>query len=164
MNSRYSFMEEYKCLDKLIIEAYNTEKGVSTYIEEMENHPEGCLSVSNWDFDLEQLKRLRHIRNRIAHEVGASEDYLCSSADTLWLEGFRNRMLHGGDPLSILRTKKKEVRVTRTVHHSEQEKPKAENVRHSSKKISSKIICAIALTSAILLVFILLVFVCYTIM
>ena len=58
-------------------------------------------TVSNWRNDLEQLKRLRHIRNDLAHTQGAFSENLCSQQDIDWIHDFYNRILQQTDPLAM---------------------------------------------------------------
>lgn len=112
-------MDEYKRLDKCLKDAYDSKTGVTNYIEEMCSKPEGKNTVPDWDFDLEQLCRMRRIRNKISHEVGAYEEDLCNRTDILWLEDFYNRLMREKDPLALLR-KNRKVTVKRIVHHKKE--------------------------------------------
>ena len=57
--------------------------------------------VDDWDLTLEQLKRLRHIRNRLCHEAGSFSKELCSESDIRWLDNFRESLINQTDPLSL---------------------------------------------------------------
>lgn len=68
----YIFFEEYKRLDKLCGELYNTPYGVTHYIDDMKSAPrDSYRRISSWNTDLRELIRLRHIRNYLAHAEGA---------------------------------------------------------------------------------------------
>ena len=76
-----SFIESYKHLDKICGEMFETQYGVSAYIEEMLNNPHGSFLVRGWENDLKQLKHYRWIRNQIVHEPDCSEESMCEVGD-----------------------------------------------------------------------------------
>ena len=97
------FMEEYKRLDKLCREAYNTEKGITTYIDAMKAVPaDKSRIVHGWNTDLSRLIALRHVRNQFAHDVGTVATALCNDEDIEWLRNFYSRMTEARDPLALL--------------------------------------------------------------
>ena len=71
------FLDEYKHLEKLCNEIYDQQHGITLYIEEMEQTPRySCVNISGWTRDLENLKRVRHIRNAMVHDTSYStSDY-----------------------------------------------------------------------------------------
>ena len=71
-----SFMQSYKRLDVLCRDMNGI--GISGYIADMEQLTNGRLFVDGWEKDYRLLKHYRHIRNRIAHDVDATEDALCT--------------------------------------------------------------------------------------
>lgn len=75
------FIEEYKRLDNLCKDLLRSEKGVSSYIDSMEQY--GCIQkkVQNWDYNYKQLKHYRYIRNQIAHENSANENNMSNEND-----------------------------------------------------------------------------------
>ena len=98
------FYNEYTRLDELCQSLYDTEKGVSSYIEMMSTvFPKYSERIPLWQDDLKQLKRLRHIRNTLAHTVDAFDMDLCSREDLQWLNVFYKRLLDRKDPLAQLR-------------------------------------------------------------
>lgn len=99
MNDR--FLEAYKQLDKICREMFNSDKGVTAYIDEMYEHTEGDRYVSDWKAVLTRLKQYRHIRNSYAHEVGTTGYDICTVDDILWLNIFYQRILRRDDPLAI---------------------------------------------------------------
>lgn len=107
MNSlNYIFFEEYKHLEKLCREMYRDKDGVTNYINDMEKAPLwDCANIPNWKTDLEQLKRLRHIRNNLAHTEGAFDEQTCTQADIDWIKNFYNRIMKQFDPLAVLHQK-----------------------------------------------------------
>ena len=108
------FNEAYKRLDKLCGEVMHDERRLKAYIEAMECTPQGALRVSGWTEDLKKLKHYRWIRNRIAHDVGCTEDNLCKAEDAAWLENFHRRIMTQTDPLAQY------LRVTRSFNrHTE---------------------------------------------
>ena len=97
------FMESFKHLDKICREIFKSDKGVSSYIEEMEKIVNGAKYVANWNYVLRMLKDLRHIRNQYAHEIGSSYDNICAPEDIEWLKSFYNEIMNTTDPLAQYR-------------------------------------------------------------
>lgn len=76
-----AFFEAYKRLDRLCSDAFSCRNGVTAYIDEMDRcSPRGRRLVPGWEQDLSTLKALRHLRNRMAHELDT--DRVCTEADT----------------------------------------------------------------------------------
>lgn len=96
-----SFIESYKHLDKICGEMFETQYGVSAYIEEMLNNPRGSFLVRGWENDLKQLKHYRWIRNQIVHEPDCYEQNMCESGDDEWLDDFYERIINQTDPLTL---------------------------------------------------------------
>lgn len=96
------FLEEYKRIDKLCMEMYRAEKGVTSYIDDMKNTPlHKRKGIYSWDTDFNRLMQLRKIRNQLTHEVGAWDVELCTEEDIEWLITFRQRIFDGDDPLTL---------------------------------------------------------------
>ena len=103
INLNFIFLEEYKQLDKLCSELYDGQPGVTSYINEMKSVDwNDARDIPDWKSDLNELKRLRHIRNHLAHTEGAFDEKLCTNDDVNWVKNFRNRILKQTDPLSLL--------------------------------------------------------------
>ncbi len=98
-----SFIESYKHLDKICGEMFETQYGVSAYIEEMLNNPHGSFLVRGWENDLKQLKHYRWIRNQIVHEPDCYEETMCEAGDDEWLDDFYERIINQTDPLAMYR-------------------------------------------------------------
>lgn len=96
-----SFIESYKHLDKICGEMFETQYGVSAYIEEMLNNPHGSFLVIGWENDLKQLKHYRWIRNQIVHEPDCIEQNMCEPCDIVWLDDFYSRIMNQTDPLAL---------------------------------------------------------------
>ena len=94
-----SFMQSYKRLDVLCRDMNGI--GISGYIADMEQLTNGRLFVAGWEEDYRLLKHYRHIRNRIAHDVDATEDALCTAEDAAWIEEFYGHILNQTDPLAV---------------------------------------------------------------
>ena len=89
------FFEEYKRLDRICADMYSARRGVSEYIADMESRPiRETYRIITWDHDYKQLKHLRWIRNRIAHESDTCQ--ICSISDIQDIQNFYNRILSGG--------------------------------------------------------------------
>ena len=98
----YEFFEEYKRLDRLCADMYNTRQGISTYIEKMEeNFEQGQQRIEGWKQDYILLKHLRWIRNKIAHEY--ENDSYAEENDLEDIVGIYQRFLNMQDPLTLLR-------------------------------------------------------------
>ena len=98
------FLETYKETDSLCNEAFNCERGISDYISKMSDlYNEGNAHIEGWKEELSTLKRLRRLRNKIAHESGKSE---CNKNDLYDLKKFRNKLKKRTDVLSQLKTRK----------------------------------------------------------
>ena len=107
-NLNLIFLEEYKQLDKLCGELYDGQPGVTSYINDMKSLDwNDTRNIPDWKSDLYELKRLRHIRNHLAHTEGAFDEKLCTNDDVNWVKDFRNRILKQTDPLATLRKKSK---------------------------------------------------------
>lgn len=97
------FLESYKRLEKLCKDIYESEKGVTSYIENMNEFLSfESRSITGWDDDLRKLKELRKIRNRLSHEEGTMHCGLCHEDDIEWLDNFKSRILKQDDPISRL--------------------------------------------------------------
>ena len=95
------FFEEYKRLDRICADMYSARQGVSEYIADMESRPIRETSrITAWDHDYKQLKHLRWIRNRIAHESDTCQ--ICSISDIQDIQNFYNRILSGRDPIAMV--------------------------------------------------------------
>ena len=82
MNNR--FLEQYKRADSICREKYNSESGITNYINLMrdaKNYRE--QEIAEWDSVLARLMALRHIRNKLTHDVGTLEMELCHEEDIL---------------------------------------------------------------------------------
>ncbi len=94
--------DEFKDLEKICNDIYGGQNGVTLYIEDMKSKgARFSWSISNWNLDLERLKRVRNIRNIMAHESGPEPDY--TDADVAFIKDFHQRILNQNDPLSIAR-------------------------------------------------------------
>lgn len=97
------FLEEYKRLDKLCREIYDSDKGVTSYIEDMKKHSAlGMHYVRTWDEDLKALIHIRDLRNKLKHELGTMNYTMCNDADIDLVVNFYARIIKQSDPLSTL--------------------------------------------------------------
>lgn len=129
------FLQKYKELDNLCKDLLNSERGVSSYIENMEQ----CAysrKIAGWEEDYKNLKKYRYIRNRIVHENNADEATLCSKADEVWIEDFYDRILHCEDPLALHRkyTMSFHQHSQRQTSQTEQSTPKFEIENNIAEK------------------------------
>ena len=109
------FLEVYKALDELCKQILDSERGISCYIEEMEK----CGAKVEFSSDYKNLKRLRHIRNRLVHDADSFDIPLCEEKDIMYLEDFRSKIISLRDPLAANRqrtlkksTEKRNIRQT----------------------------------------------------
>ena len=117
---------EFKKLDNLCKDLLSSEKGVTSYIEEMENTPlSKQMLVSDFDETYKMLKHVRWIRNDIAHGNGNSE---CEQEDIDFVCDFYKKILSRTDPFAIIRKAENEAR-ERAKRQKAAQKPvqKAEN-------------------------------------
>ena len=92
--------DNYKRVDNICRDMFSSQRGISQYITEMEqNSFWGRSTVPSWDEDYHRLKRIRWLRNQIAHESSATD---CNEEDVSWLEEFHHRLLKCQDPLALL--------------------------------------------------------------
>jgi hypothetical protein len=91
-------LEEYKYVDAICRDMLGAEKGVSAYIEQLDETPVTVRYwITDWKDEYRQLKHIRWLRNQIAHSTESVE---CSQADVDWLKGFHNRLLTQQDLLA----------------------------------------------------------------
>lgn len=97
------FINSYKRLEKLCNEIYDSNHGISAYIDDMLRLTSASRYVSSWDNDLKQLKHYRWIRNQIAHEPNCTEENMCEYGDARWIDDFYDRIMNQSDPLAMYR-------------------------------------------------------------
>lgn len=125
-NLEIELFEEHKRVDKICRDMFNSEKGVKTYIEQMEATPYSVrCQVSGWDNDLRMLKRVHWIRNTIAHETGAVD---LTEEDVDWLIAFHERIIKYQDPFAIA------TRISNTSSQSRQQANAVHHVQATSNK------------------------------
>ncbi len=94
--------DEFKSLERLCNDIYGGQNGVTLYIEDMERKGmRFAWSIAGWNSDLEMLKRVRHIRNAMAHDSGLEPEY--NETDVAFIKDFHQKILTQNDPLSIAR-------------------------------------------------------------
>ena len=94
-----SFLTSYKRLDNLCKDMFQSEKGVVTYLENMQAIRYNIPHRADFDADYNKLNQYRRIRNQIAHDNYADESNMCSEEDAAWLEQFYERILTQTDPI-----------------------------------------------------------------
>ncbi len=98
-----SYFETYKRLDNLCKDILQSNIGISMYIEEMEKCSYIRNEIDDWNEIYQTLKYYRHLRNKIAHEVGVLEKDFCAEKDIQWLDNFYQKILRCEDPLALYR-------------------------------------------------------------
>ncbi len=149
-NLNYIFFEEFKHLEKLCREIYQSNSGVSDYINDMENvSAKDYRNIKDWERDLKQLKRLRKIRNTLAHVEGAFSENICTQNDIDWLKEFYKRIMKQTDPIALLRQNSKttyqipkqqtikqfDLDIIKQINSSERKNNEEENEKYSWKDI-----------------------------
>lgn len=108
--------DEYKHLDAVCRDIFSCQNGVSEYIRQMEQIPPQIRSgIPSWENDYRALKRLRWLRNSIAHDTSSTD---CNIGDIKYLEDFYNRILTQQDPLAILEKTRRNVQQFPVRKHS----------------------------------------------
>ena len=105
-NYNSEFFDEFKKLDKLCRDIYgrsaDNKLGVTLYLEDMNSKAQtGRAVVPNWSNDYNRLKRLRGIRNELAHSTDTFSREMCSYSDVEFIRAFYSRITKRTDPLSI---------------------------------------------------------------
>ena len=92
--------DEFKQVDAICRNMFLCQHGVSAYISQMEQVSSyGRYKVPFWDKDYQMLKRVRWLRNQIAHEMAVTD---CTISDVEYLMDFHNRLLIQQVPLAVL--------------------------------------------------------------
>lgn len=108
MSTTDDFIKKYKLLDKLCKEMYMSDKGVTSYIDDMKSVPfADSKIIVGWRDDLNKLIELRGKRNKWAHDDDVVN---FSRSDCTWIEDFHKRVLKGNDPLALLRKHQKKTK------------------------------------------------------
>lgn len=100
---KMEFINSYKRLEKLCNEIYDSNHGISAYIDDMARLTSAPLYVFGWNDDLKQLKHYRWLRNQIAHEPNCTEENMCEYGDAQWIDDFYDRIMNQSDPLAMYR-------------------------------------------------------------
>ena len=112
-------MKSFSRLEKLLNDMYGRQDGkssVTVYIDHMiekQQTDRDVYDVDDWEEDFRNLRRLRHIRNELAHESDAMDTAMCDEEDILWLEKFRERVMRSDDPLARL-NREKQRKITKS--------------------------------------------------
>ena len=107
MEPERELFDEFKRVDAICRDMFSSQYGVSAYISQMEQvFPRGRFTVPTWDKDYQMLKRVRWLRNQIAHDMTVVD---CTISDVEYLRDFHNRLLIQEDPLAALRKVGQEV-------------------------------------------------------
>ncbi len=109
LKTNLNFNKEFNSLDNLLKDIYPSDVpsklGATRYLEEMDiNAYQGRVYVANWNSLYSELKNLRNARNEAVH--GDMESALFDISDIEWIINFKNSILSGTDPLSILHKEK----------------------------------------------------------
>ncbi len=110
------FFDEYKRLDKLCTELFGKNSGgITSYINEMEAKSimgNQTRRIAEWNGTLAKLKKLRHIRNNMAHGEISFGDVNCTQEDVEWLRNFYDRIMQVSDPLAQYRKNREAERMS----------------------------------------------------
>ena len=103
------FFEEYKRADKLCCEIYNSDKGITSYIDDMQNESSSYKKdVPEWYTCLETLQKLRYKRNILAHEADTFDIDMIDESELEFIKEFRKSLLERSDPIAKLEKIKQE--------------------------------------------------------
>lgn len=134
-NLNIAFLETYKRLDNLCKDLYRTETGVTSYIDEMRSTPASLAGfVPDWNFQLGQLRRLRHIRNQLTHESGTLDSLLCTQEDINWLNAFYQSLLNQTDPIALLYASRHVSSARRVTQQAHQNQPMVRTQRPNNNQ------------------------------
>ena len=105
------FLEEYKYVDAICRDMLGAEKGVTAYIEQLDETPMTVRYwITEWNDEYRQLKHIHWLRNQIVHNTGSVE---CNQSDLDWLKDFHNRLLTQQDLLAKARRVVQESQIQR---------------------------------------------------
>lgn len=123
MNINIQFLEEFKHLDKLCRELYQSGNGVTAYIDDMKQvSVMESQYIDNWNRDLQRLTVYRNLRNRLTHECDTLTTDLCDQSDIAWISAFFDRILQRTDPMALLECHRKTYQQYSHPKHHSQEK------------------------------------------
>ena len=99
------FFETYIHLDDMCRERHGF--SASDYINQMVQTPvcEQAL-VPNWERNYKKFRRMRHLRNELAHGHNAFDTELCTKSDISWLKSMCYKIENQSDPLTLLDVQK----------------------------------------------------------
>ncbi len=102
------FIEEYKRLDNLCKQCFDSKDGVTEYISQMESEwDKGIKSVNDWQSIYKKLKHVRYIRNQLAHDSGTLNSNIVEKDDLDFVKDFYNQIIKTKDPLTLSSKAKK---------------------------------------------------------
>ena len=140
------FFDEFKSVDNICRDMFESQQGVTEYINQMEsNDLLGSRSVVNWNEKYKKLKHLRWLRNQIAHDSGAPE---LEESDLLELQHFHKQLLKQKDPLAIISKSQRELKKSppkMRVDYSSFDNPHDEDEEMSPLVIVGFIVVAVVL-------------------
>ncbi len=146
------FMSAYKRLDNICKDMLESNRGVSTYIEEMEHAREKHYKPITWNDDYQDLKYYRHLRNRIVHENNVDEYDVCSDEDIVWIEDFINRILQRTDSLSVYkRNRTKELNCNCAINKSRVEIDSEIYYPDTKRSVVGSVICILVFVVCVIL-------------
>ena len=151
----YIFFEEFKKLDKLCGELYESPNGVTHYIDDMKAASlDKCSHIPNWKTDLKDLIRLRHIRNHLAHMEGAFNEDICTQNDINWIKNFHQRIMNQSDPLAMLtQTLQEKKQMPKPDSNDHILNRQIDNKENEESNIAYLILASIGLAIVIILIF-----------
>lgn len=144
------FLEIYKNLDELCKQILSSDRGVSQYIDEMDNERQG-YRIAGWKDDYKTLKHLRWIRNRLVHEANSFKDNIVRPEDIQWLHTFYRRIMEHTDPFSLLQQSKNGIRKTEKGSNSHISTTNKYSTRKEDMGAGYIILIAIILAGVVLL-------------
>ncbi len=95
-------VERFGDLERLCNQIYETHHGVTSYINHMESLSfKGSVTVSDWNYNLERLKEVRHKRNKLSHGEVSFNEIWANEDDINFVADFRNGIMNQTDPIAL---------------------------------------------------------------
>ncbi|MCF0111906.1 MAG: hypothetical protein HUJ58_08385, partial [Erysipelotrichaceae bacterium] len=96
-----SFLEEYRNLEMLCNQLYESDNGINDYIKNMKQCKKAKKLIPDWIDDLEALEDYRDIGKKVIKKKGVNEEKYADEEDIEWVVSFTKRILTKNDPISV---------------------------------------------------------------
>ena len=89
------FFDEFKSLDNICKDMYrgkgSDKLGVTLYLDDMDKNQYAYTRIPEWSSDYKKLKRVRNIRNDLAHSNNTFGSDLCTEDDIHFIQSFKRK-------------------------------------------------------------------------